>query len=53
MDSYKALIHLELGNGKEALQFAETAVKNFEPLFDTPFKAFSLETFYKIGSVLP
>jgi transcriptional regulator with XRE-family HTH domain len=48
MDSYKALIHLELGNGKEALQFAETAVKNFEPLFDTPFKAFSVETYSKI-----
>jgi transcriptional regulator with XRE-family HTH domain len=48
IDSYKALTHLELGNGKEALLFAETAVKNFEPLFDTPFKAFSLETFYKI-----
>jgi transcriptional regulator with XRE-family HTH domain len=48
MDSYKALTHLELGNGKEALLFAETAVKNFEPLFDTPFKAFSLETCFKI-----
>jgi transcriptional regulator with XRE-family HTH domain len=48
MDSYKALTHLELGNGKEALLFAETAVKNFEPLFATPFKAFSLETYFKI-----
>jgi transcriptional regulator with XRE-family HTH domain len=48
MDSYKALTYLELGNGKEALLFAETAVKNFEPLFATPFKAFSLETYFKI-----
>jgi transcriptional regulator with XRE-family HTH domain len=48
MDSYKALTHLEIGNGKDALLFAETAVKNFEPLFDTPFKAFSLETYFKI-----
>jgi transcriptional regulator with XRE-family HTH domain len=48
IDSYKALTHLEIGNGKEALHFAETAVKNFEPLFDTPFKAFSVETYSKI-----
>lgn len=48
MDSYKALTLLELGNGKEAMLFAETAVKNFEPLFLTPFKIFSLETYDKI-----
>jgi transcriptional regulator with XRE-family HTH domain len=48
MDSYKALSHFELGNRKEALRFAETAVKNFEPLFETPFKVFSLETYDKI-----
>jgi transcriptional regulator with XRE-family HTH domain len=48
LDSYKALSHLELGNRKEALQFAEKAVKNFEPLFETPFKVFSLETYDKI-----
>jgi transcriptional regulator with XRE-family HTH domain len=48
LDSYKALSHLELGNRKEALQFAEKAVKHFEPLFETPFKVFSLETYDKI-----
>jgi transcriptional regulator with XRE-family HTH domain len=48
MDSYKALSHHELGNRKEALLFAETAVQNFDPLFETPFKTFSLETYNKI-----
>jgi transcriptional regulator with XRE-family HTH domain len=48
LDSYKALSHLELGDRKEALRFAEKAVKNFEPLFETPFKIFSLETYDKV-----
>jgi transcriptional regulator with XRE-family HTH domain len=48
MNSYKALSYLELGNRKEALRFAEIAVKNFEPLFETPFKVFSMETYDKI-----
>jgi transcriptional regulator with XRE-family HTH domain len=48
VDSYKALAYLELGNCKEALTFAEQAVKNFEPFFETPFKVFSLETYNKI-----
>jgi transcriptional regulator with XRE-family HTH domain len=48
LDSYKALSHLKLGDRKEALRFAEKAVKNFEPLFETPFKIFSLETYDKV-----
>jgi transcriptional regulator with XRE-family HTH domain len=48
LDSYKALSYLELGDRKEALRFAEKAVKNFEPLFETPFKLFSLETYDKV-----
>jgi tetratricopeptide (TPR) repeat protein len=52
LDSYKALSYLELGNRKKALRFAETAVKNFEPLVETPFKAFSLKTYAKIKNEL-
>jgi transcriptional regulator with XRE-family HTH domain len=48
LDSYKALSHLKLGDRNEALRFAEKAVKNFEPLFETPFKIFSLETYDKV-----
>ena len=48
MDSYKALTHLELGNIKGAIATAKKALKNFEPLSETPFKAFSLETYDKI-----
>jgi transcriptional regulator with XRE-family HTH domain len=52
LDSYKALSYLELGNRKKALRFAETAVKNFEPLVETPFKAFSFKTYAKIKNEL-
>ncbi|CAG9607017.1 helix-turn-helix transcriptional regulator [Pseudoneobacillus rhizosphaerae] len=52
LDSYKALSYLELGDRKKALRFAETAVKNFEPLVETPFKAFSLKTYAKIKNEL-
>jgi transcriptional regulator with XRE-family HTH domain len=50
LDSYKALCHYELGNVEKAMEFARTAVTNFEPLLDTQFKAFSLEVYRKIVS---
>lgn len=52
MDSYKALIHFEIGNRNEALNLAETAVQKFEPLPDTPYKKFSSETLQKIQKIV-
>jgi transcriptional regulator with XRE-family HTH domain len=48
LDSYKALSHHKLGNMREALTLAKTAVNNFEPLLDTSFKAFSLEVYQEL-----
>lgn len=49
MDSYKALTQLEFGNVTDALESAKTAVEKYEPLPETPFKTFSLETYAKIS----
>jgi transcriptional regulator with XRE-family HTH domain len=48
IDSFKALVHRELGNMETALNAARRAVNHFETLPDTPFKGFSQETYRKI-----
>lgn len=47
-DSYKALCYLEQNNLKAAIQFAEIAIKNFDSLPDTSFKAFCHATYQKV-----
>jgi transcriptional regulator with XRE-family HTH domain len=48
-DTYIALCHHELGNRVEALTAIKKAVSKFDPLPDTPFKKFTLDTFAKIS----
>lgn len=45
MDSYKALCYLQLNEQTNALHAAEMALKNIEPLPDSPFKQFIIETY--------
>jgi transcriptional regulator with XRE-family HTH domain len=47
-DCYKALCYLELGDIEKSQHFAKVAVENFEPLLETPYKDFALQTFDKI-----
>src|SRR5690606_25346468 len=51
MDSYKALCHVELGNGKEAIRLANIAVKNIAPLPRTPIQDFILKTNEQIKKI--
>lgn len=48
IDSYKALINIELGNKAEALHLAKSAVDKFVSLPDNPFKAFSNQVYDEI-----
>ncbi|WP_078381854.1 helix-turn-helix domain-containing protein [Sutcliffiella halmapala] len=52
MDSYKALIQLELGQTIDAQTTIKKAVQNFEPLLETPFKQFNREAFRKINQTI-
>ncbi|WP_442598733.1 helix-turn-helix domain-containing protein [Neobacillus sp. D3-1R] len=51
LDVYKALVHMELGNVSEAVDYAKKAVQNYKPLPDTSFKEFSLKTYTKVLQV--
>ncbi|MBP2242677.1 transcriptional regulator with XRE-family HTH domain [Cytobacillus eiseniae] len=51
-DSYIALCHLELKNEHEALKAAKKAIDRFEPLPETSYKDFSMETYQLIKSSL-
>jgi transcriptional regulator with XRE-family HTH domain len=48
VDSYKALCHVELKNTNEALQTAKRAVEKLEPLPDTLYKDFAIDTYKAI-----
>jgi len=51
-DTYKALCHLELGSGNDAIKFAKKAVENYSTLTNTPFQDFANETYNKIMAKL-
>lgn len=52
LDSFKALCYLEQGDRQLALHLAAKTKEKYEPLLDTPFKAFSLEAYNKIANLV-
>ncbi|MCG1023302.1 helix-turn-helix domain-containing protein [Sutcliffiella horikoshii] len=48
-ESYQALILVELGRTDEAVNSAQKAVENFEPLLDSKMKDFSRQVFEKVS----
>ncbi|MGE8207503.1 helix-turn-helix domain-containing protein [Heyndrickxia sp. NPDC080065] len=48
VESYEALCYLELGNRTKAIQAAEVAMQNIDPLPVSPYKEFIIETYNTI-----